>query len=128
MRERTPLGSTIVPTTLLKVAPTITRPSANPAHLKTPAMTPPVTLPLPCHNGAVPSATTGLQPSALGQGAGVDRGEADLVDQLDDRPLGIRVVAGDRDRQAIGGRRLRVAVIQQAPEEDRVEGLHHDGA
>src|SRR5919204_5312253 len=42
MTERTPLGSTIVPTTLLKVAPTITRPSTNPAHLPSSAMLPPV--------------------------------------------------------------------------------------
>src|SRR6266480_6963523 len=42
MRERTPLGSTMLPTTLLNVAPTITKPSTNPTHLPNPTMLPPV--------------------------------------------------------------------------------------
>src|SRR4029453_11141716 len=42
MRERTPLGSTIVPTTLLNVATTITRPSTNPAQRATAAICPPL--------------------------------------------------------------------------------------
>src|SRR5919197_86200 len=49
MTEWTPLGSTIVPTTLLNVAPTITRPSTNPAHLPSPAMPPPVPRVPGCH-------------------------------------------------------------------------------
>jgi hypothetical protein len=53
----------------------------------------------------VPSAAAGLQAPAVGQGAGVDSGEADLVDQVDDRPLGILVVPGDWDRQTLPGGR-----------------------
>src|SRR6266511_3976016 len=45
MSECTPLGSTMLPTTLLNVAPTITRPSRNPAHLSNPVMLPPVLCP-----------------------------------------------------------------------------------
>jgi hypothetical protein len=54
------------------------------------------------------AAATGLQAPTVGQGPGVDPGEPDLVDQLDDRPHGILVVAGDRDRQSLRGGQLRV--------------------
>ena len=64
--------------------------------------------------------------SALGKRAGVDRVEADLVHELRHHPLGLVVVARDRNANAIGVRRRPTQVPEDVPE-DGVERLHDAG-
>jgi hypothetical protein len=65
-----------------------------------------------------------VRPSALRKRSGVDRVEADLVDQPLHRQLGVLVVARDRDSEAVGVAR-GTAVAEQVLLHDRVECLDH---
>src|SRR5262245_36554515 len=65
--------------------------------------------------------------STVGERARVDRVEADLVDQLCDRSLRLRVIAGEGEADASrlsGG----ATVVAQARPDDRVERLDHTPA
>src|SRR3954470_19317076 len=65
-----------------------------------------------------------LELPAVGEAAGVDRLETDLLDQVEHLLLGPRVVTGDRDAVTLVGAAF-VAVFAQVVETHRVERLDH---
>ena len=69
----------------------------------------------------------GLLAAALRKAPGVHAREADLVDQVDDDSLGVRVVTGDGHRQPLLGGKFHTTFFQQTPEVDGVERLDDGG-
>src|SRR5262245_35819773 len=65
-----------------------------------------------------------MLPAAFGERSGVDRVEADLVDELRHRLLRLLVIPGEGNAQAplVAG---RATVVAQARPDDRVERLDH---
>lgn len=65
---------------------------------------------------------SGLEATTLGERADIDRVEAELIDQLADHALGLRVVTGDGERAPVR-RTRRPALGREVLEVDGVERL-----